>query len=94
MKNKIIYVIINIVARKGTKPQEGYQNNSTKNIEIRKTKKHKLRGVAQRVAPVLGERESASGGRRNERSEAPRSKVVRAPSEKQLLGTARGLLKQ
>ena len=37
-----------------------------------------------------GEVASAAGGGRSERNEAPRSKGARAPSGKQLSGTARG----
>ena len=39
---------------------------------------------------VPGEVASAAGGGRSERNEAPRSKGARAPSGKQLSGTARG----
>ncbi len=44
-------------------------------------------------ALVLGEVTSASGGWYSEQNEAQRSKFVRAPSGKQILGTARGLPK-
>jgi len=46
--------------------------------------------VPEKLSVYAGEVASAPGGRNSERNEAQRSKVARAPSGKQLSGTARG----